>query len=172
MAALAPLLRMSAAVFVRSPGNYFSAERIVICFSFGCGVASAALDLFALPTLPPQRILFGLFLACVLFLSASGFGLFFLPAGMFLFGHLSERAVLCVYSAANGNYFHEPGTLILSTILVPFVLLTAFHGLCASSSLRKALLRASPTARSLYLSELASTALYSLFSLALIFYFS
>ena len=170
MAALAPLLRMSAAVFVRSHGKDFSAERIVIFLAFACGAAASVLDLFTVPDLPPSRVVFGLFLACVLFLAASGFGLFLLPAGVFLFGHLSESAVLSMAVVSNGNFFHEPYTLILSTILVPLVLLTAFHGLCASSSLRKALLRASPSARSLYQSELASTALYSLFSLALIFY--
>ncbi len=172
MAALAPLLRMSAAVFVRSHGKDFSLERIVIFLSFTCGAAFAVLDLITVPPLPPLRMLFGLFLGCVLFLAASGFGLLLLPAGMFLFGHFSERAILSLNIFQNGNVLQEPHTLILSTILVPLVIMAAFHGLCASSSLRKALFRASPTARSLYQSELASAALYSLFSLAIIFYFT
>ena len=163
---------MSAAVFVRSSGNGFLTERVVTFFSFACGAVTAVLELFAFPALPPLRVLFGVFLGCVLFLAASGFGLLLLPVGMLLFGHYSQSAVLSWYASGSGNIFQEPHTLILSTLLVPFVFLAGFHGLCAASSLRTALLRASPTARSLYQSELASTALFVLFSLAVIFYFT
>ena len=163
---------MSAAVFIRSLGKDFLIERVLIFLSFALGAAAAVLRLFDLPELPPLRFLFSVFLGCVLFLAASGFGLVLLPAGMFLFGHFAQQLVLSWLSATNGNYFQQPETLILSTFLVPLVYLALLHGLCAASSLRKALFRASPTARSLYQSELASSSLFVLFSLAIIFYFT
>ena len=145
---------------------------MIIFLSFACGALSAALDLFDLPDLPSMRILFGLFLGCLLFLSASGFGRLLLPAGMVLYGHFSQSMVLAWYSEVNGNNFHIPNTLILSTISVPLVYLSVFHGLCASLSLRKALYRASPTASSEFQSELAASALLALFTLSFVFYFT
>lgn len=172
MAALAPLLRMSAAVFVRSDRREFLSERMVMFFTFACGSMLAAWDLVPVPALPPMRVLSGVFLALILFLAASGFGLLFLPAGMLLFGIVSEKAVLSLYAATEGKLFLEPLQIAMITLLVPPVFLTCLHGFCAASSLRTALFRASPSARSRYQSELLETAFFALVSLAVVFYFT
>ena len=163
---------MSAAVFVRTSGKEFFTERMVMLFAFACGAMLAAFDLVSFPVLPPLRILFGSFLAVILFLAASGFGLLFLPAGMLLFGLASERAVLSLYHATEGMLFQDPLRLGIITLLVPPVFLACLHGFCAASSLRTALFRASPSARALYQSELFATALFALVALTIVFYFT
>ena len=163
---------MSAAVFVRSSGKTFFSERIVMFLAFAGGAMLAAFDLVSFPALSPQRAIFGAFLATVLFLAASGFGLLFLPAGMLLFGMASENAVLSLYRSTEGKIFEDPLRFVIITLLVPPVFLSCMHGLCAASSLRTALFRASPSARSRYQSELASTALFTLVGLAIVFFFS
>lgn len=172
MAALAPRLRMSAAVFVRTSGKELLAERMVMFLAFACGAILAAWDLVSFPALPPLRVLFGSFLAVILFLAVSGFGLLFLPAGMLLFGIASERAVLSLYATTEGMLFQEPLRLAIITLLVPPVFLACLHGFCAASSLRTALFRASPSARARYQSELFATALFALVALAIVFYFT
>ena len=172
MAALGPYWLMSAAVFIRSIGKDFLIERVLIFLSFALGAAAAVLRIFELPELPSLRFLFSVFLGCVLFLAASGFGLVLLPAGMFLFGFYAQLLVLPLLPVTGGIDIQQPGNLIFSFLLVPLVYLSLLHGLCAASSLRRALFRASPTARSQYQSELASSSLFSLFSLAVLFYFT
>ena len=163
---------MSAAVFVRSGRNSFVSERILMLFAFSSGAMLAAWDLVPSPALPPLRILSGLFLAVILFLAASGFGLLLLPVGMLLFGTASERAVLSLYAATEGKLFLEPLQIAIITLLVPPVFLACLHGFCAASSLRTALFRASPSAKSRYQSELLATAFFALVSLAVVFYFT
>ena len=163
---------MSAAVFVRSDRKAFFSERMVMFFAFACGAMLAVWDLVPVPILPPLRVLFGVYLAVILFLAASGFGLLFLPAGMLLFGFARERAVLSLYAATEGKVFPEPLQIAIITLLVPPVFLTCLHGFCAASSLRTALFRASPSARSRYQSELLATAFFALVSLAVVFYFT
>ena len=163
---------MSAAVFARSGGKAFLVERMVMFFAFACGSMLAVWDLVPNPALPPLRVLSGVFLAVILFLAASGFGLLFLPAGMLLFGLASERAVLSLYHATEGMLFQDPLRLGIITLLVPPVFLACLHGFCAASSLRTALFRASPSARALYQSELFATALFALVALTIVFYFT
>ncbi len=140
--------------------------------AFACGAVIAAWNLVSLPALPPLRVLFGAFLATVLFLAASGFGLLLLPVGMLLLGIAGESAVLHLYSATEGKLFQEPLKLVVITLLVPPVFLACLHGFCAASSLRTALFRASPSARARYQSELLTAALFALVSLAVVFYFT
>ena len=163
---------MSAAVFVRSGGKTFISERIVMFIAFVSGAMLAAYDLVSFPIPSSQRALFGAFLAMVLFLAASGFGLLFLPAGMLVFGMVSENAVLSLYRSTDGKIFGDPLRFMIITLLVPPVFLSCLHGFCAASSLRTALFRASPSARSRYQAELAATALFALVGLAIVFYFS
>ena len=163
---------MSAAVFIRPSGRAFPARHLLMFSSFACGAVIAVLGLFQLPDLPSERILFGLLLGGLLFLSASGFGMLLLPVGMAFYGLLSQSRVLSWYSEWNGSFFPVPSALIVTTICVPLVYLAAFHGFCAASSLRRALFRASPTARSEYQSEMAAASLFVLFTLSVVFYFT
>ena len=163
---------MSAAVFVRTSGKELLAERMVMFAAFACGAMLAALELVSFPVLPPLRILFGAFLAVILFLAASGFGLLFLPVSMLLFGIASERAVLALYHTTEGMLFREPLRFAMLSLLVPPVFLACLHGFCAASSLRTALFCASPSARARYQSELFATALFALVALAIVFYFT
>ena len=163
---------MSAAVFIRSSKNDFPVERALIFIAFLFGALSAVYDLFDLPALPPPRVLFSFFLGSILLFAASGFGLFLLPVEMLLFGHFSQTAVLSTLLNVTGNISQEPKTFLFSTLLVPLVFLASFHGICAASSLRTVLFRVSPTAKTLYQSELTKTSLLVLLALSVVFCFT
>lgn len=163
---------MSAAVFIRSSENNFPLERALMFIAFLLGALSAVYHLFDLPALPPLRVFFSFFLGSILLFAASGFGLFLLPAEMLLFGHFSQSVVLSTLFDSSANIFQEPETFLFSTLLVPLVFLSSFHGICAASSLRTVLFRVSPTAKTLYQSELTKTSLLVLLSLTVVFCFT
>ena len=77
-------------------------------------------------------------------------------------------------SLLTGDVGSGKSTLVdaIITLLVPPVFLACLHGFCAASSLRTALFRASPSAKSRYQSELLATAFFALVSLAVVFYFT
>ncbi len=165
-------MRMSAAVFIRSDRSWRLPEGLVLFLFFAWGAAAAGLELFDPPALPEQRLQYSLFLLAMLLFAASGFGWLGLPMEMLAFGFLLQRAVLEWYASLTLPRLPPARPLVFASLLILTMFQAATHGLCASSALRLALFRASPSARSRYQKELSRAAIYALFGFAAVFYFT
>ena len=163
---------MSAAVFIRPGRAVILPERLVIFVFVSWGALTAAFDLIQVPQMLSPRLVTGILLGSMLLFSASGFGWLLIPLEMLAFGNAFQGRVLAYYASASHPFFARSTGFFFASTLFLSVFLAAAYGLGASSALRDALVRGSPSARSRYQQKLSAAALCSVVSLASVFYFT